>query len=341
MQNEKFADFFCSEIEGKEEKTIEHIVTIANETTTVKLPSIFWSSCGNLFYLTERFYGIVRKRKIIPDYQLFASLYGICCARGKGLLKTTNGILLDNFTLIKERVFRFQESDANSILHLIITSNYSDTFAAFAVEKVVKNGVSVDSRNRWRIASLMLAVEQMLSRTQVIKTIIRLSPKLRCRDSNNSTAFHHCLRSNHDDERCSEYLKIILNGKDARDALSKDDINGDTALSIATKETYRSRIRSILVLLETRVDIIDTLNVDWYSPLHLCVRFLKAESAYMKLECCIRLITLILYGANPDNNQIKMKNQLTDAKTILLKIFYVTPRTKRKWKMHYKVLKRM
>lgn len=82
----------------------------------------------------------------------------------------------------------------------------------------------------------MLAVEQMLQRTQVIKTIIKLSPKLRRRDLNNSTVFHYCLRSNHDNETCAEYLKIILNGKDARDALSKNDINGDTAFSIATKK---------------------------------------------------------------------------------------------------------
>lgn len=319
LQNKKFAEMFCSEIEKKEEKTVELIFTVANETSTVKLPSIFWSSCGNLIYLTERFYDIVRKREINPDYQLFASLYGICCARSKGLLKTTNGILLDNFTLIKERVFSFQDSDANSILHLIITSNYSDEFAAFAVEKVVKKGVPIDSRNRLGITPLMLAVEQMLPRTQVIKTIIQLSPKLRCRDSNNSTVFHHCLKSNHGDETCSEHLKIILNGKDARDALSKDDINGDTALSIATKETNRSRIRSILVILEAGVDIIDTLNEDGYSPLHLCVRSLKTESAYMKLECCIRLITLLLHGANPDKQSDKNEKPIDECENDLVK----------------------
>lgn len=108
----------------------------------------------------------------------------------------------------------------------------------------------------------MLAVEQMLPRTQVIKTTIKLFPKLRFRDSNNSTVFHHCLNSNHGDETCSEHLKIILHGKDARDVLSKDDINGDTAISIAIS-------------------------------------------------------------------------------IALLKIFHVTPRTKRKWKMHYKVFKSM
>lgn len=138
LKNKKF----CSEIEKKEgEKRGRQqstIFTIANETvtSTVKLPGIFWSSCGNLIYLTERFYDIVRKRKINPDYQLYASLYGICCAKSKGLLKKTNGILLDNFTWIKEHIFSFQDSDGNSILHLIITctSNYSDEFAAFAVK---------------------------------------------------------------------------------------------------------------------------------------------------------------------------------------------------------------
>lgn len=319
LQSEIFAEIFCSEIEKKEGKTIEHIFTIANETSTVKLPCIFWSSCGNLIYLTERFYDIVRKRKINTDYQLYASLYGICCARSKGLLKTTNGILLDNFELIKNRVLGYQDSDDNSILHLIITSNYSDEFAAFAVEKIVKNKVSIDSTNRYRISPLMLAVEQRLPRTQVIETIVKLSPKLRIRDSRNSTVFHHCLKSDHDDETCAKYLKIIMHGKGAKEALSRDDIAGDTALSIAAKETNRSRIRSILLLLETNADIIDTLNDDGYSPLHLCVRSLKAESAYMELECCIRVITLILYGADPDKLSDKDEKPIDECENDLIK----------------------
>lgn len=96
----------------------------------------------------------------------------------------------------------------------------------------------------------------------LLKLPLNYFQNLRFRDSNNSTVFHLCLNSNHGDETCSEHLKIILHGKDARDVLSKDDINGDTAISIATKETNRSRIRSILVILETGVHIIDTLNED-------------------------------------------------------------------------------
>lgn len=330
LQNKNFVDIFCSEIEKKEGKTIELIFTIANETSTVKLPCIFWSSCGNLIYLTERFYDIVRKRKINTDYQLYATLYGICCARSKGILKTTNGILLDNLTLIKERVFSFKDNDGNSILHLIITSNYSDEFAAFAVENIVKNGVSIDSTNGNRTSPLMLAVEQRLPRTKVIETIVKLSPKLRNRDSQNSTVFHHCLRSDHDDETCAEYLKIIMHGKSAKDALSKDDIKGDTALSIAAKETNRSRILSILVLLETNAEIIKTVNEDGYSPLHLCVRSLKEESAYMELECCIRVITLILYGADPDKLSDKDEKPIDECKNDFVKDILRNPHDEKK-----------
>lgn len=330
LQKKKFVDIFCSEIEKKEGKTIELIFTIANETSTVKLPCIFWSSCGNLIYLTERFYDIVRKRNINTDYQLYATLYGICCARSKGILKTTNGILLDNLTLIKERVISFKDNDGNSILHLIITSNYSDEFAAFAVEQIVKNGVSINLTNAKRISPIMLAVEQRLPRTKVIKTIVKLSPKLRIRDSQNSTVFHHCLTSDHNDETCAEYLKIIMHGKSAKDALSKDDIKGDTALSIAAKETNRSRILSMLVLLETNAEIYKTVNEDGYSPLHLCVRSLKEESAYMELECCIRVITLILYGADPDKQSDKGEKPIDECKNDVVKDILRNPHDEKK-----------
>lgn len=52
----------------------------------------------------------------------------------------------------------------------------------------------------------MLAVEQLLPRTQVIEIIAKLSPNFRCWDSNNSFVFHHCLRYNHDDETGAEYF---------------------------------------------------------------------------------------------------------------------------------------
>lgn len=93
-----------------------------------------------------------------------------------------------------------------------------------------------------------------------------------------------------------------MNGKDVRDVLLKDDINGDIVLSIVIKEIYCSRICSILVFFEICVDIIDILNEDWYLFLYFCVRFLKVELVYMKLECCIRFIIFILYGVILDNN---------------------------------------
>lgn len=176
----------------------------------------------------------------------------------------------------------------------------------------------------------MLAVEQRLPRTQVIETIVKLSPKLRIRDSRNSTVFHHCLKSDHDDETCAKYLKIIMHGKGAKEALSKDDIAGDTALSIAAKETNRSRIRSILLLLETNADIIDTLNDDGYSPLHLCFRSLKAESAYIELECCIRVITLILYGADPDKLSDKDEKPIDECENDLIKDILRYPHDEKK-----------
>lgn len=151
LQNEKFADLFCSELERKEDKTIWHIFTDANESSSVKHPCIFWSSYSNLFYITERLYNIVKKRKIDPDYQFYATLYGLCCARSNVSLETTNGMLQNKYEFIKKRVIDFRDPYGNSILHFISASTFSDTFASFAVEKIVKDGLTVDSRNKFKI----------------------------------------------------------------------------------------------------------------------------------------------------------------------------------------------
>lgn len=40
--------------------------TIANESSNVKLPCMFWPSCNNLTFLTELFYKIVIEKDINP-----------------------------------------------------------------------------------------------------------------------------------------------------------------------------------------------------------------------------------------------------------------------------------
>lgn len=100
------------------------------------LPCMFWTSYNNLIYLTERFYDIVKKRNINTEYQLYVILYGKCCERNKGLLKTINGVLCDNCELIKKLVIEFEDSENNSILHILMVSDFSDEFAADSVKTI-------------------------------------------------------------------------------------------------------------------------------------------------------------------------------------------------------------
>lgn len=300
FENADFAKLFYSELIKKDAETIAHFFTIPNESSNVKLPCIFWSSCNNLTFLTELFYKIIKTKDINPKDQLYVSLYGTCCTKNEGLLKTTNGMFRDNYEKMKNHVLSFVDNKGNCILHILIASKFSDWFAAIAVETLEKDGMSIDSRNNDNVTPLMVTVEQTLPRREVLQNLIKFSGKLNYKDREDSTMFHHCLRSSNNDETCAEYLAILINEPGGLKSLSNNDVNGDTALSIAAKETKRSRILSILKLLESGVDITNTLNKEGYSPLHLSVKSLNAGSICVELECCVRIITLIIFGANPE-----------------------------------------
>lgn len=312
LRDENFAQCFCTELKKKDNLFIHHFFTVSNESSQVKLPCMFWSSFNSLTFLTELFYDIINERNIFPNSQLYLCIYGTCCSRSEYLIKTSNKINSDKSNIIQEQVLHYNDSEGNSTLHLLISSEYSDKFTAIAVQTLTKDGMSVCCKNNKRETPVMVAVEQKLPRLEVIKNLIRFPGKLRIRDLNDSSVFHHCLGSCNDDAVCAEYLNILLNERDAKDLLSITNVHGDTALGIAAKTENQSRIRSILILLENNADIINTLNEDGFSPLHVSVRFLKGESLYAELECCVRVITLILYGAEPEKCSAKNKRAIDE-----------------------------
>lgn len=302
FRNCKFAVKFCSELQKKDTEAMKSFFVLENQGSAVKLPAMFWTSCYNHTFLTECFYDIITKIFSDVDNQLFVSLYGLCCAKNEDSWKIITGPFKEQFEQIKEHVLAFRDDKGNSILHLIITSHFTDKFVATAVEKVTENNESlVDCKNKKNETPIMTAVEQPIRREKVIKALIKLSAEVRYKDKNYSTVFHHCLGSCNDDETCAEYLKLLLNrkDKDTGNLLFKEDDKGNTVLNIAAKESKCSRIQSILILLESNPNIVDTLNEDGYSPLHLCVRSLSGDHDSDELECCVRVITLLLYGADP------------------------------------------
>lgn len=173
FQNAKFSDRFCSEIQKKEIATVKKIFTEDNTSSFVKLPCMFWSSYNELAYLTERLYDIVKENNIDPCYQLYVSLLGLCCARSKRLLENISE--LHEYNLIREHVMQFKDDEGNSILHVIIASEYSDGFAAIAVDKLIKDGLSVELKNNRRLTPLMYATEHKTSRLSVIKRLTEVS----------------------------------------------------------------------------------------------------------------------------------------------------------------------
>lgn len=319
LRQKPFSKLFCTELKKKEPNTIDQFLTIPNESTAVKLPSMFWSSFFNLTHLTEYLYKIANERNLDPSYHLYVSLYGICCAKDESLLKTTNGVLRDKFEKIKERVLNFKDHEGNYIHHHIIRSDCSDWFAALAINQLLKDKISPDERNSRRVTPIMLAVENELRRTEVIQTLVKFGSILRYKDSNGSTVLHHCLGSCNDDETCANYLNLLFLEKcDDTDWLSKDDENGDTALSIAAKCSKHSRIKSICILLKKKVQI-NTINEDGYSPLHLSVRSLTGKDDHIELECCTRVIIFILNGADPNKKSDKNHKAIDECQYEIVK----------------------
>lgn len=328
FHNRHFVDCFCAELQKKDQKTIDSIFSIANESSTIKLPSVFWSSHYNHTYLTELLYDIVKRREITPEYQRYVLLYGVCCAKNEGLLKTINGMLCDKLEMIQNRVLVFQDSEGNSILHLLVVSDFSDEFVSIAVEKLLKEKTPISSKNKLGITPLMFAVEQILPRAKVIKTFLKFSKQLLKKDNSGSNILHHCLASNQNDKTCAEYLEIILEDSNIEDLIKKDNVKGDTALSTAAKCSKHSRIRSILLLLQNDASIINTINDDGYSPLHLSVGcFKNAEaSPVVEIECCVRVILLILHGDSPEKQSDNEKKAVDECKYDLVRDILRNPK---------------
>lgn len=228
--------------------------------------------------------------------------------------------------MIKNRVVGFQdENELDSILHLLMISDFSDEFLSVAVEQLLNDKMPPSSKNKRKITPLMFAVEQVIRRDKVIEILLKFTTKLKTKDERGSNLLHHCLESNNDDKTCARYLEIIFKGlsigkliqedvssdtdvdiaenplkqKRIRQLLSQEDVNGDTPLSIAANCSKRSRIQSIMLLLKHDEGIVKIINDEGNSLLHLSVKSLKEMNETDELECCARVVIFIQYGANP------------------------------------------
>lgn len=229
LRQKTFADYFCWMLERKHDNTIKLFFTVANEVSSEKFPCMFWTNLNNLTYLTELLCDIAIRKKLNPTYHLYVSLYGKLCVRNGDMSRIIDGAPYPNYDKIKECVFLYKDIEGNNILHLIIASDFSDKFVAFAVENLVRDGTG--------------------------------------------------------------------------------DINAGTALKLAAKEANKSRIQTILKLLESVDGIINSVDEDGYSPLQLSVISLKGGSLYVELECCVRVIIFLLYGANTE--KLSNENETT------------------------------
>lgn len=299
FQSPFFSKQFYLQLMKKDMKTIDHFISLVNESSNVKLPCMFWTCLNNLTCLTELFYEIVNEKNISPCYNFYVALFGICCYRYSAVM-LTDDMLLGNFEDIRERVLMFTDDEDNSVINILISSTFSDSFVAIAIEQLLNDGMSIEKGNKHGASPLMIAVQQKLPRIKVIKTLVERSSTFDLWDTTGSTVFHQCLGSAHDDKKCAEILEIIIGSCNDIDLLSRVNFEGDNALDIAVKYLKHSRIQSILLLLEGCRDIVNSLNDDVLTPLHLAVRSFNNCSPCVELECCVRVVILILRGAYTD-----------------------------------------
>lgn len=300
FQRTSFSKEFHSQLKKKDLKTISHFISVVNESSNAKFPCMFWTCLNNLTLLTELFYEIVKERNISPCYNLYVALYGICCYRHSSDKLMTYDEHFGNLKGIRERVLMFRDDEDNCIINILISSTFSDSFVAIAIKQLLNDSMPIETRNKHRTSPLMIAVQQKLRRIEVIKILLERSQNVLLCDTTRSTVLHHCLGSAHDDETCAETLNIIIGSCNNTDLFNKEDINGDNALSIAAKYSKHSRIHSILILLEGSRNIVNNVNDAGLSPLHLAVRSFNHCSPYVELECCVRVVILILSGADTD-----------------------------------------
>lgn len=300
FQRPLFSKQFHLQLLKKDMKTIDHFISLVNKSSNVKLPCMFWTCLNNLTSLTELFYEIVNDRNISPCYNLYISLFGICCYGCSAVMLMTDGMLLGRFRDIRERVLMFRDDEGNSVINILISSTFSDRFVAIAIEQLLNDGMSPESGNKHGLSPLMIAVQQRLPRIKVIKALVGRSSKFHFWDNTGSTVFHHCLGSAHDDKTCAEILEIIIGGCNNKKVLGRVNLEGNTALDIAAKYSKHSRLQCVLLFLEGCREIVNRVNDDGLTPLHLAVRSFNDCSLYGELECCVRVVILILHGAYAD-----------------------------------------
>lgn len=210
----------------------------------------------------------------------------------------------DNIVLIKKFVIGFEDSDYNLILYFLVILDFFDEFVVNFMKIFFGVKMFIKFKNIDKIIFLMLVVEQVLLRIEVIKILMDVFLKLNLynQDKIGLIVFYYCFGLNNDDKICLGYLDIIFKDFKVIECLSKNDLNGDIVLSIVVKCLKYSRICSILKFFESigNLKIIDIVNDEGYLFLYFFVKFLKEIEVLVEFECCVRVIIFILYDVNLD-----------------------------------------
>nr|XP_022292783.1 uncharacterized protein LOC111103658 isoform X3 [Crassostrea virginica]XP_022292784.1 uncharacterized protein LOC111103658 isoform X3 [Crassostrea virginica] len=169
FENQSFKQYICDELQ-KDEEVMQHLLSLPDKSSGFGYPASFWASKFHLPNLSKE---IVKyaKRKKEANLQFYLAMFGECCAKNeKYITQATNKQDVGN---LQSCVFTFKTSDAETILHLLLSSDMPDYDAHYSFTKILKeSNLKVDESLllctlRQRKCSRLLCILEILDRQRV------------------------------------------------------------------------------------------------------------------------------------------------------------------------------
>lgn len=305
---ESFTNAFYKELCNRDDGSIRCFFKVTDESSKKDFPITFWASRYRLYSLSSKLLKLVRNKNLDYNHHFYLMLLGECCANDAVFLEDIDTKHCRTTEEIKKKVMSYKWKRKGSMIHVVVQSSRRDKDVSDIIKSLKTNDENLDCNKRddSNQTPIMLAVKSEHSRSMTIEELILSRAKVHLRDTNNATVFHHCIRSDSNDEVCAGYLQRLLHVPGHPRNINSDNSDGDTALNLAAKYSRSSRILSILELLQ--FCIVETFNNEGYSPIHNSIVHLRGSDPLTDLERCVRVAIFIIYGVNP---QEKSDNEET------------------------------
>ncbi|XP_033740641.1 uncharacterized protein LOC117327671 [Pecten maximus] len=203
-------------------------------------------------------------------------------------------------------------------LHLLAKSNRNDLETRDAMTLLMQIAkINVNQLNNFKRSALAESViKQKMNSAQFL---MQKDADPNKTDRVGKTTVHHCVEGDWCDDKACGMLDILVDGGAYID---RCDNKSASALTLASSHSSRSRLFTMLRLLELGADV---CHVDRWgrSPISNCLTYLRGHRKATGLERACRLTALRLYGVEPfckdndDKTAVELCDNLKQEKEIL------------------------